>query len=290
MMASYFSFPKFLLFIFGLTLLVIPATEAWAQDEPANCRANIEEAERQMADGLFANVIRLIEPCSESATLTREERARTFKLLADAYLAKRYLEEARGAIAKLLDLSPEFSPDVTQDTQLFRSLVDELREERVPPAPPTNFSLSATASSISLSWTLAPDESLAQIRILRGASATSLAPLDSVNATATSYIDNNAEPGITYYYSLESVNMLGMASSRLQVQSSQRPAQAEAQPAQTPPVLTASDKKKSGGRKWLFIGGGAAAAVVGGVLLLSGNTTNPPPTSTTTLPGPPGIP
>lgn len=290
MMASYVTFPKFLLFIFGLILLVLPATEAWAQDEPANCRTNIEEAERQMADGLFDNVIRLIEPCSESAMLTREERARTFKVLADAYLAKRYLEEARGAIAKLLDLSPEFSPDVTQDTQLFRNLVDELREERVPPAPPSNFSLSATASSISLSWTIAPDESLSQIRILRGASAASLAPIDSVNATVTSYVDTSAQPGITYYYSLETLNKLGMVSSRVQVQSSERPAQAEAQPEQTPPALAASSKKKSGGRKWLFIGGGAAAAVVGGILILSGNTTDPPPTSTTTLPGPPGIP
>lgn len=287
MMASYVYFPKILLFIFGLMLLVMPATEAWAQDEPADCRANIEEAERQMADGLFDSVIRLIEPCSESATLSREERARTFKVLADAYLAKRYLEEAREAIAKLLDLSPEFSPDITQDTQLFRNLVDELREERVPPAAPANFSLSANATAISLSWTIAPDETLSHIRILRGTDANSLAPLDSVNATVTSYTDNSAEPGTTYYYSLESVNTLGMASSRLQAQGDQLPAQAQAE---QPPALTASKEKKSGGRKWLFIGGGAAAAVVGGILVFSGNSTNPPSTTGTTLPGPPVIP
>lgn len=287
MMASYVYFPKILLFIFGLMLLVMPATEAWAQDEPADCRANIEEAERQMADGLFDSVIRLIEPCSESATLSREERARTFKVLADAYLAKRYLEEAREAIAKLLDLSPEFSPDITQDTQLFRNLVDELREERVPPAAPANFSLSANATAISLSWTIAPDETLSHIRILRGTDANSLAPLDSVNATVTSYTDNSAEPGTTYYYSLESVNTLGMASSRLQAQGGQLPAQAQAE---QPPALTASKEKKSGGRKWLFIGGGAAAAVVGGILVFSGNSTNPPSTTGTTLPGPPVIP
>lgn len=278
---------RLLLSCLFVLILFIPVRETRAQDEPADCRANIEEAERQMADGLFDSVIRLMEPCSESGTLTREERARTFKVLADAYLAKRYLEEAREAIANLLDLSPEFSPDITQDTQLFRNLVDELREERVPPTAPANFSLTAINSAITLSWTIVPDETLSYIRILRGTDATNLVSLDSVNATITSYTDNSAEPGTTYYYSLESVNTLGMASPRLQVQAGQLPAQAQAE---QPPALTASREKKSGGRKWLFIGGGAAAAVVGGILVFSGNSTNPPSTTGTTLPGPPGIP
>ena len=271
-------------------LSMLPASAVVAQINQATCVSNTEEAESQIANGFFDEAIELLIVCEDAEFLSTPEQARIIKLLADAYLAKRFESEARDAIAKLLDVSPNFTPDANLDSQVFRDLVAELRAERQAPPKPTDLSAAIENGDVVLSWTRLDDDTVAGILILRAEVTNTLAQLDSVSATATGYTDSRAEPGTSYYYSIQAVGTNGVPGERHDVQRVTMPAL----PAEDPEIAVADTPEKSSNKKWVFIGGGVAAAGALAAILLSGGDDGGGgvviPPEGDPLPGPPGIP
>ena len=278
---------KSFLFYSCTVLFFLPANEAVAQVNRQTCLNNFEEADDQIADGFFDEAIALLEVCRDLSSLDAAEQTQLFKLLADAYLAKKYVSEAREVITKILDLSPNFTPDVNLDSQLFRNLVAELRAERTTPSPPQEFNVTVEENQIRLTWLAMQDaENIDQIRILRGATDADMPAIDSVSVGASGYTDTSVMPGLRYFYALQTIGKNGIASIQstiLQASLPELPVMADE------PPEPASTPKTSSRRKLVFIGGGVLlAGGIAAAVALGGSNTDPP--DPTTLPGPPSIP
>ena len=182
-------------YILCLFVFLLPAGISSAQVEInlENCIENIDEAQTQLIDGFFDETIALLEPCSRLEGYTPAQQTRLFKLLADTYLALQSVTEARAAVERILEISPNFTPDANLDSQTFKNLVAEIKEELLKPNPMQNFNATQENGNVRLTWA-SPEsaEELVAIRILRGLSAETLAPYDSVGTTAVGYTDTRA--------------------------------------------------------------------------------------------------
>ncbi len=195
------------------------------------------------------------------------------------------MPEARAAIGRLLDLDPNYTPDLNLDSQLFRDLLTEIRSERTPPADPEGFTATVEDGQIVLGWAPIEDSDVDRIRILRGSSEDALAPLDSVNAATNEYTDAQAEIGVEYYYALQAVGSNGLAGAQTDAR------QAVITP---PPVVETTEEippeaSSPSWRKWVFIGGGLVAGGVVAAATLGGNGGGGD-TDRIVLPGPPSVP
>ncbi|MEM3444705.1 MAG: fibronectin type III domain-containing protein [Thermoplasmata archaeon] len=79
-------------------------------------------------------------------------------------------------------------------------------------APPTNLTLTVSATKIFLSWEPPGDIGGAYLReykIYRGDSLFNKSIVASVDANTTTYVDSNVTPGITYYYHVTAANAIG---------------------------------------------------------------------------------
>ena len=276
-----------------LATVSLPLLDVNAQVTPATCQSDLVQAEDQIANGFFDEAIALLEPCRTLEDVDTNQQARTFKLLADAYLAKRYVSEARDAIAKLLDLAPNFTPDINLDSQTFRDLLAELRSERIQPAAPEGFTASVENGQIILAWSPIDSETVARLLLHRGDSEGALAPLDSISAGATGYTDSDVVAGQTYFYALQSISPNGIPSSFTDTQSASIATvtpPAEDIDAMPPSIASDTKTSKSGWQKWALIGGGVAAGGVVAVILGGGGGGGGPDDVDNPLPGPPSIP
>ena len=281
---------------FFLTLLVIPVHISFAQGQVnlENCVGNIDQAQELLIDGFFDETINLLEPCSRLEGYTATQQTRLFKLMADTYLALQSVSEARNAIERILEISPNFTPDENLDSQTFMNLVSEIRNELLKPNPIQNFNVLEADGTVRLTWASPEgDDEVSRIRILRGGTSDSMAPLDSVGTSAVGYTDNTVEGGQSYFYAIQAIGVNGIASDLTQRVQVSIPAP----PEDAIPVEvaggTAEDKKKPN-RKALFIGGGVlVAGGIAAAVLLGGDDPDdpmPPTTGADPLPGPPSIP
>ncbi len=55
---------------------------------------------------------------------------RAYRLLGLAYIAKDYLEDAKTAVQKLLDMVPNYVSDPVQDPPPFTKMVEEVKEQK----------------------------------------------------------------------------------------------------------------------------------------------------------------
>ena len=115
-----------LLFL-ALFTLVIPIPAALAQ--VVTCQERLAQAEAQYKVGQFEEVIALLPTCLENEGFDEEERQQAYRLLGLSYLGKDLVNDARGAIEKLLELVPNYQADPEQDPPVFTDLVDDVREE-----------------------------------------------------------------------------------------------------------------------------------------------------------------
>src|SRR6266540_3402182 len=84
--------------------------------------------------------------------------------------------------------------------------------DAIPPASPSGLSAAGRSNSVRLNWTANSESDLASYRVYRGTSspvATGGAPLASVAAPATTYLDTTSANGTTYYYALTAVDTSG---------------------------------------------------------------------------------
>ncbi len=124
-------------FLISTTLTPMQSVQAQTQD----CEKALAEAEQKYSAGRFDEAIDLLEKCLPVG-FSDEEKKKAYKLLAFSYLAKDYLDQAKNAILKLLELVPTWQPDPIQDPPPFTKMVEEVkeqmekeREDRVPTEP-----------------------------------------------------------------------------------------------------------------------------------------------------------
>jgi hypothetical protein len=97
-----------------------------------DCNSRLKEAQEKFKSGDVNGPIALVEECLKTGDLDREKRVVAYELLGQCYLAKKYIEQARGAISNLLDLLPNYKPDAEQFAPTFVELVEKVRLENKP--------------------------------------------------------------------------------------------------------------------------------------------------------------
>jgi len=119
----------------GLLVLPIPGTVYPLQAQTRGvCEKNLAEAEEKYNNGRFDEAIELIRECLGKTGLTEQEKMKAYRLLGLNYIAKDYLDEARLAVKKLLDMVPNYKTDPIQDPPPFTRLVEEEKQKQ-PTAP-----------------------------------------------------------------------------------------------------------------------------------------------------------
>ncbi|GGS11537.1 fibronectin type III domain-containing protein [Deinococcus sedimenti] len=84
--------------------------------------------------------------------------------------------------------------------------------DKTPPPAPTLLPFTVSAQGVKLSWTQAELPDLAGFRVLRAAGGAAATELGRLNAATRTYLDTTAEPGVTYSYSVQSVDDAGNVS------------------------------------------------------------------------------
>ena len=89
----------------------------------------LEEAIQYYETGYFDKAIDLLSKCISRAQLDKERMTMAYKYLAQAYMAKDYLKQAKDAVEHLLEMVPQYSPDPVQDRPQFVELVRDVKKE-----------------------------------------------------------------------------------------------------------------------------------------------------------------
>lgn len=121
--------------IVGLLFAILLAPNfAQAQDD---CEAKLRKAEEEFANTRFDEAIALLTGCLDKNAFVSPERQRAaYRLLGLSYLGKDYIEQAKGAINKLLDLMPMYKPDPDQDPPAYIQVFNLVQRERQQTEPP----------------------------------------------------------------------------------------------------------------------------------------------------------
>ncbi len=129
---SYACFIAFL--IIGLLALPIPGLVISLEAQGQNiCEKQLTDAEQRYNTGRFDEAIGLISECLGKPGLSEQEKMKAYRLLGLSYIAKDYLEDARTAVKKLLDMVPNYQSDPVQDPPPFTKMVEEVKEEQQQP-------------------------------------------------------------------------------------------------------------------------------------------------------------
>lgn len=122
---------KSLVYILIAGLLLSPMPElistAFAQ---GRCTQELNDAEQKYNTGRFDEAIESITKCLNKSGITEDEKMRAYRLLGLAYIAKDYLEDAKTAVQKLLDMVPNYQSDPVQDPPPFTKMVEEVKEQK----------------------------------------------------------------------------------------------------------------------------------------------------------------
>jgi len=93
------------------------------------CSEELAKAEQSYHKGQFEEAIALLEGCLDKPDLPRAERRAAYRLLGLTYLAQDFRDKARTAVKQLLQLVPDYQPDLDQDPPPFVSMVNDVRAE-----------------------------------------------------------------------------------------------------------------------------------------------------------------
>jgi len=112
-----------------LMILMLPGAPLLAAQQQGgqDFAKKIKEAETKRAYGDFDGSIKLLEESLRSTNFPQELKKPAYELLAQNYLAKSYLEQAKSAIKKLLELVPTYVPPA--DDPPFAAEVEKVRVE-----------------------------------------------------------------------------------------------------------------------------------------------------------------
>jgi tetratricopeptide (TPR) repeat protein len=119
----------FALALMGLLFFLSLSAEV-AQAQQQDCPAKLRQAEQEFTNTRFDEAIALLTTCLEKDGFTQPDKQRAYRLLGLAYLAKDYIEQAKSAINRLLDLVPMYQPDPDQDPPAFIQIFERVKIER----------------------------------------------------------------------------------------------------------------------------------------------------------------
>lgn len=94
------------------------------------CKGKFDEAEAYFALGAYAETIGLMAVCASDATLSPEESAASYRMLALAHAYEGNQRAAREALVELLALDPDYVPAPVLDPPAYVALVRGLKLER----------------------------------------------------------------------------------------------------------------------------------------------------------------
>ena len=101
----------------------------------------------------------------------------------------------------------------TSEAESARSqAVSATLTDKTPPPVPNLLPAAVSAQGVSLSWTQAEIPDLAGFRVLRASAGSAPSELKRLPASARTYLDQTAEAGVTYSYSVQSVDTAGNTS------------------------------------------------------------------------------
>ena len=124
---------RFLVF-FLISLLIfifIYDTRSFAKTRlPKDCVKELAAAERNYREGSFAEAIQILLRLRYKKGCREQEKALAYKLLAKIYIAKNYLERARLAIRKMLELDGNIVLNPGNEPPPFIYLFNEVKKEQ----------------------------------------------------------------------------------------------------------------------------------------------------------------
>ncbi|MBN2367174.1 MAG: hypothetical protein JXL67_13480 [Calditrichaeota bacterium] len=131
---EFFRLVFILLLSSSLLFLPVPSliNTIYAQSQGV-CEKQLADAEQRYNTGRFDEAIGLITECLGKPGLTEQEKMKAYRLLGLSYIAKDYLEDARTAVKKLLDMVPNYQSDPVQDPPPFTKMVEEVKVEQQQP-------------------------------------------------------------------------------------------------------------------------------------------------------------
>lgn len=115
--------------VYMLILFLLFMSRSLPAQTPADCRQSLETAQTQYHDGRFDEAIQLINDCLASGLKDVALQTQAYKQLTLAYLAQDHQAQAKRSVIKLLDVSPDYSPNSEQDLPQFISLVETVKAE-----------------------------------------------------------------------------------------------------------------------------------------------------------------
>jgi len=116
-------------------VLSLPFAAGLAQTQKDDCQTQLFQAENEYRSGGFDKALNLINDCLNKGNPTEADRQRALKLQILIYIAKDYIEQAKAAINKLLDLVPNYEPDPVQDKPEYITIFEQVKQERNKPKP-----------------------------------------------------------------------------------------------------------------------------------------------------------
>jgi hypothetical protein len=110
-------------------MATIPSETLWAaiHQQGEDYAKKMKDAENKYLMGDFDNSIVTIEACLKAPDFPDGMRKQAYELLAQNYLAKSYVEQAKAAIRKLLELVPTYVAPA--DNPPYAAEVEQVRKE-----------------------------------------------------------------------------------------------------------------------------------------------------------------
>jgi len=130
-------FKKLIIFKLILLLLVLQFTTElifidfglYAQNNQT-CNENLKKADNAYFEGEFDDVLKLIKQCLSQSDISKEQRIQAYTILSRTMVAMDQMDKAKNYINKILEINPEYSPTIEQETPKYVSLVKSIREEK----------------------------------------------------------------------------------------------------------------------------------------------------------------
>jgi len=113
-----------------VSLLLFQLQLAELAQAQEGCQAKLLQAENDYRNGRFDEALTLVNECMTKGDPNEADRQRALKLQILIYIAKDYIEQAKAAISKLLDLVPQYKPDPDQDPPAYIQIFEKVKSER----------------------------------------------------------------------------------------------------------------------------------------------------------------
>ena len=130
-------------------LLLVALAAALAVPAAAqSCGSALARAEASYQSGDFDATISRLTACLDAGSLSSEDRRQAYRLVGLSYIGKDREADARDAVARLLEVAPNYEPDPALDPPPFVRMVEETRRRRPDLRPAASRAAVVTARGV----------------------------------------------------------------------------------------------------------------------------------------------